>query len=455
MRLVPERRQVWAAAAALVLAGTVWGGDYKVGFGRRQITPPLPIPLAGFANRAKLGDTPGTDIWTKALAMEDGTGQKLVIVTADLVTMPKAMFDMVAGRIMYRNGLDRAHVVINLSHTHSGPTLGWKEGTDREMMLRIETYRNKVLDAMADVASDAVADLKPATISYGAGQVEFPHNRRQHQPDGAWVFGVNPDGPVDRTVPVLKVTGADGKVRGALFGLSCHPSVLTYDFTVLSGDYAGIAQAAWEKAQPGATALFMQLCGGDQNAAPRRKLELVEKYGQELAAEVSRVMSTPMKTVHGPMKAAMVTTELPFAPFSLEEFEKNAKSPDALTRKHAESMLKAYRGGHPPLPALPYMMQAYQFGKELTLLTMNDEVVVDYCLRVKKEFGAAGMIVAGYSNERACYIASARVLKEGGYEARDSMLMNDMPGPFSDKTEEIIFEGIRKLMRAVGRPPVH
>ena len=98
-------------------------------------------------------------------------------------------------------------------------------------------------------------------------------------------------------------------------------------------------------------------------------------------------------------------------------------------------------------------MQAIQFGKDLTLLAMNGEVVVDYCLRVKKEYGGEGMIVAGYSNDLPCYIPSLRVLKEGGYEARDAILMGSLPGPLGDRVEETIFAGIRELMRAVGRDP--
>jgi len=386
--------------------------------------------------------------------VEDAAGQKAVIVTVDLATMSQALFDLAAARIMERQGLDRAHVLINISHTHSGPVVdGWPAHTDREMMLRIETYRNKVIDSMVEAAGAAIADLQPSEITYGTGKVSFSHNRRQRTPDGGWTFGIDPNGPVDQTVPVLKVTGPGGKLRGVFFGLSCHPSVLTYEFFSISGDYAGIAMADWEKEHAGATAMFMQLCGGDQNTYPRRKLELAEKYGLELATEVNRVAGAPMKTVHGPLKAALLTTELPYAPFSLAQFEKDAKSSDELTKTHAERMIRQYEAGHPPLPALPYTMEAWQFGKDLTLLAMNGEVVVDYCLRVKKDYGAEGMIVAGYSNARPCYIPSARVLKEGGYEARDSILMEGLPGPLSDRTEEIIYDGIRRLMNQVGRKP--
>jgi hypothetical protein len=446
--------KLYALLFAPLLAGALCGADFKAGFGRRQITPPMPFWLEGFANRTHPAESVAHDIWTKALAIEDARGRKLIVITVDLATMPQEMLDMVAARVTHQCGIDRSHLLINISHTHSGPMLRFPSNVDRSMLHRIEGYRNTLMDSMAAVADDAVAGLQPARISYDTGKVDFSHNRREPVPGGGWTFGMDPKGPVDQTVPVLRVFGMDGRLRGVLFGLACHPSALTYEFYVVSGDYAGIAQAAVEQAHPGATALFMQLCGGDQTTYPRRKMELAEKYGRELGAEVDRVMQGPMKPVRSPLRIAMLTTELPFAPFSIEQFERQAKDKDELVRTHAERMLKQYAAGSPPLPNLPYTMQAIRFGHGLTLLAMNHEVVVDYDLRVKKEYGAEDMIVAGYSNARECYIPSLRVLQEGGYEARDAILMGSFPGPFGDRVEEIIFSGVRELMRAVGRAPV-
>jgi neutral ceramidase len=438
---------------APLLTGALCGADFKAGFGRRQITPPMPFWLAGFDSRTHAAESVAHDVWTKALAIEDAKGQKLVVITADLATMPLEMFDTVAARVMRHHRLDRSHVLINISHTHSGPALHVPSGADRAMLHRMEGYRATLMDSMVAAADDAVAGLQPVRISYGTGQVGFSHNRRERVPGGGWRFGMDPNGPVDRTVPVLRVFGMDGRLRGVLFGLACHPSALTYEFYVVSGDYAGIAQAAVEQAHPGATALFLQLCGGDQTTYPRRKMELAEKYGRELGAEVDRVLQTPMKPVRSPLKIAMLTTELPYAAFSIEQFEQQAKDKDNLVRKHAERLLKRYAAGEPPWASLPYTMQAIRFGRGLTLLAMNGEVVVDYDLRVKREYGADDMIVAGYSNARQCYIPSLRLLKEGGYEPHDSILMESFPGPFSDQVEEVIFSGIHELMQAVGRTP--
>ena len=75
-------------------------------------------------------------------------------------------------------------------------------------------------------------------------------------------------------MPVLKITGPDGKLRAVLFGYACHNTTLTAEVYQLSGDYAGFAAAELEAKHPGATALFLMLCGADQNPSPRGTVEL-------------------------------------------------------------------------------------------------------------------------------------------------------------------------------------
>ena len=92
---------------------------------------------------------------------------------------------------------------------------------------------------------------------------------------------------MDHKVPVVDIRGAGGKRLAILFGYTCHNTTLGADATHLSGDYAGAAQREIEAKYPGTTALFLLLCGADQNPNPRGKPEQVEAYGQQLAAAVS------------------------------------------------------------------------------------------------------------------------------------------------------------------------
>ena len=119
---------------------------------------------------------------------------------------------------------------------------------------------------------------------------------------------------MDHTAPVLNIIGADGKLRAVLFGYACHNTTLTAEIYQLSGDYAGFAAAELERRHPGATALFLMLCGADQNPNPRGTVELARKYGDALAAEVDRVIAARMKPVAGPIRTAFRLTTLQLAP---------------------------------------------------------------------------------------------------------------------------------------------
>jgi hypothetical protein len=251
-------------------------------------------------------------------------------------------------------------------------------------------------------------------------------------------------------VPILKITGADGKLRGVLFGYACHNTTLTAEIYQLSGDYAGFAAAELEKRHPGATALFLMLCGADQNPNPRGTVELGRKHGDELAAEVDRVLGTQLKPIAGPVRTAFEFTPLRLAPRSRADLAAELKAPVAAQGRRAQMMLKALDAGK-TIDRIEYPVQAVRFGRSLTLVALGGEVVLDYSIRLKREFPGEPLVVAGYSNDVMCYIPSARVLHEGGYEANESMIYYGQAGPFAGDVEERIFAALHRVMKSIGR----
>ena len=92
-------------------------------------------------------------------------------------------------------------------------------------------------------------------------------------------------------------------------------------------------------------------------------------------------------------------------------------------------------------------MQAWQFGNDLTLVALGGEVTSEYALRLKKEFGADKLWVAGYSNDVFAYIPSKRIIEEGGYEAGvSSMEFYLQPGPWALSIEETLVAKIREVV---------
>jgi hypothetical protein len=81
-----------------------------------------------------------------------------------------------------------------------------------------------------------------------------------------------------------------------------------------------------------------------------------------------------------------------------------------------------------------------------TLVALGGEVVVDYALRLAREYPARRMWVAGYSNDVFGYVPSLRVLREGGYEGGDAMIYYAKPGPFTEQVEQLIVGKVHQLI---------
>jgi hypothetical protein len=429
---------------------------WKAGLAQVTITPQKPLWMAGYASRTKVSEGVIQELYAKAMALEDHSGKRAVLVTSDLLGFPAAVSRNIAERVEKENRLERARLLLSSSHTHGGPVvdkmLRLMYPMNSQQWADVETYTSELEDKIVKLVGAALKSLRPARLSFGHGEARFAMNRRARTNEEI-VIGVNKEGPVDRDVPVLRVEDKHGKLRAVVFGYACH-NTTARDFMQFHGDYAGFAQAWLESHHPGAKALFVAGCGGDANPYPRGTLELARQHGEELAAAVEKVLVRELPSVHGPLKTAYEEFPVTFAaPPGREELQAQLKSKDVYHQNWAQAMLETLdRDGH--LPAdYPYPLEIWQFGQDLTLIALGSEVVVDYDLRLKKELGAEKVWVAAYCNDVFAYIPSRRVLEEGGYEGGGAMVYYGQPGPFAPPIEETIVGKVHELIRQVGCEP--
>ena len=263
--------------------------------------------------------------------------------------------------------------------------------------------------------------MEPAKLSYSSGVVNFVMNRREFTVNGV-ILGVNPRGLADRTVPVLRVEGMDGKPRAILFGAAVHGTTLGADNYQLCGDYAGFAQALVGERYPGVQAMFMLGCAGDANPYPRGTLELTKKHGEALADEVIRVMGGKFRPIRGPLQIAFARADLPLVALTKEQAQKLAVDKRNAQNVAGTQVLAMLERGDKPPTHYTCPFTVWQFGQDMTLAGLPGEVVVDYVSFLEKTLGPNQLWVAGYCNDVFGYLPSARVLKEGGYETRGSAI---------------------------------
>ncbi len=419
----------------------------KAGLAKIVITPEKPVWMAGYAARNKPFEGKLHDLFAKALAMQDAKGNRIVIVTTDLLGLPGALTSEVSEHANKSYGLKRHQILFNSSHTHSGPvvnsSLGGAYDLSDEQTKAVADYTQQLKNNLLKVIGSALKDLSPAKLSFGKGSAQFAMNRREPR-NGKIVNGVNREGVVDKEVPVLKIESPDGKLRGLAFGYACHNTTLTGEFYQVSGDYAGFAQAAIEKSYPGTIALFVEGCGADINPYPRSKLEYAQQHGEELANSVKQVLSGSMTTVTGQLNSVIGSVMVAFAPMpDKNEWQARLKDPNVFVQRHAKRWLAKLERDGKIMAEYPYTIQILQIG-ELKLIALAGEVVTDYALRLKKELGG-NTWVAGYSNDLCSYIASARMYPEGGYEVVESMIYYDLPGPYTPAIEDTIIGKVHEL----------
>jgi hypothetical protein len=435
--------------------------SWKAGVAKINITPGHLMWMSGYAARTRPAEGKLTDLWAKALVLEAPTGRRGVLVTMDLVGIPRDLSVAVCRELKAKYHLPREAVMLSVSHTHTGPVirrnLDLMYNLDATQQRYITDYTEALRTKLVAVVEEALKALAPAEIRWGSGTATFAVNRRNNkEADVPRLREAGQlQGPVDHDVPVLAVRDLQGKLKAIVCGYACHATVLS--FYQWSGDYPGFAQIDLEKAYPGAIALFWAGCGGDQNPLPRRTVAQAESYGRQLADSVEAVLHKPMTPIRGTLAEAYTEIDLPFGDLpSREQLVSDAAGSNRYVAARAKWLLKQIEDKGSLRGTYPYPVQVWQLGSELTWVALGGEVVVDYSLRLKKELGPAKTWVAGYTNDVMAYIPSLRVLKEGGYEGGGAMVYYGLPAAWGPRVEELIVAAVhdqaRKVRGAKGAP---
>ena len=443
-------RFAWLLLIASVWHGNTAAGEWRAGAAKIVITPDELMWMSGYGARDHPAEGKLQDLWIKALALEDPAGKRCLLVTADLVGISRPLCDQICDDIGTKLGVARARIMLCTSHTHTGPIVGenllgmWDLAP--EEAAKVEQYAKTLHEKAVQVAERAVAKLEPVRLDWANGTASFAVNRRNNPeakvPELRAAGQLK--GPVDHDVPVLRVTAHDGTLKAVVFGYACHNTVLA--FYRWSGDYAGFAQQDIEQAHPSAVALFFAGCGGDQNPLPRRTVELAAEYGRQLADAVEQVLRDPMHEISRGLTAQFIRIDLPFDTLpTREEIQRQAEAGTPPERRRARLLLHRIDKNGSLSPSYPYPIETWKLGDELIWVALGGEVVVDYSLRVKRELGADHTWVTAYANDVMAYIASRRVLEEGGYEGGGAMVYYGLPTRWAPEVEELIITKVREL----------
>lgn len=430
-----------------------------MGVAKIDITPNYPVRLTGYAARKTESEGVAEHLFARALAIGTDEEKPAVLITVDNCGVPGVIRDEVVARLHQKQHLDPSRLAICSTHTHSAPQLiGFAPNLlagplPPHQLARLQHYTRELTDALVIVATEALAARQPARLSHGLTQAGFAANRRTKR------------GPVDHDLPALVVTDPAGHLCAVFVSYACHCTTLTGEFNQICGDWAGCAAEDLEAEHLGATVLVGLGCAGDANPNPRSSFDLAKQHGHEIAAAIDHLLEggigasvsspgvgtalvpdLPLRPVTGKLVCKTRRIELPFENVPTRaELEARAKETN-FVGSQARMDLARLDHGQKLLKRLPYLVQTWTFDDDLAMVFLSGEVVVDYSLRLKREFDHSRLWVNAYANDVPCYIPSERVLKEGGYEGGGAMVYYDRPSRFAPGLENSIISTVHHLL---------
>ncbi len=416
----------------------------RAGVGRATITPPMGTWLCGFGGREHGCDAILDDLYVTSLVLANGD-TTLAVVTCDVCGLPSQQVAALRELVAEQTGIPAAHVLVNTSHTHSGPFTSIHD----DMSSHERAYSTNLVHTLAGTVNVAHSNLEACRITHGAGSVAVNVNRREMQAAGGMILGENARGALDTTVQMLRVDTDEGEPLAALIHYACHPVVLTPPSHAVSADFVGVARGLFEAAS-GATMLFLQgACGNINPIGQRAGIDMQERQwgvGSALGAEALKVYSlSGLRTAFGDneplapvLGAAQETLEL--------DLHTPNERPSGVSRRTA-----ALRYWTPPLVGsdrVEFEVQALRVG-DVALVGGAGEVFIEIAQGVQERSPFAHTMYLGYTNGDIGYVPTAAAYPEGGYEVETAHFHYGLPAAVAPESAGRVVDASVELLESL------
>ena len=394
-----------------------------LGVGRTIITPDVGGHLYGYDPTTR-STCVNDDLTATAFWFKQGTTEVLMIsVTA--CYMATVLSDRLLNIISETYNINKQHIQIACTHTHSGPNLakdvGWGD---------IDTpyVENRLIPQLMAAVKEAKDSTVPVTMAVAQGESRVAVNRRELTAENYIAFGQNPWGPFDPTMTLLSFKDESGTVIANMVHYGCHGTCAGHN-TEITRDWSGVMIDALEKHLGGTTAFF---CGPEGDVGPRLSngktvgdLQLMKEHGEIAASDIVRISKKLGEYTTVPLRVANEPISIPFkarisrdeAQAALELYDENSVNWQALVRNHALRVVEAWENNDAPLTALSFDQSLIGLGN-IVFAASPFELFSEIGLRIKRAFTETQVLSLVCTNGGEGYFVTEDALVRGGYEVR-------------------------------------
>jgi neutral ceramidase len=418
---------------ALAAASALCAGTFRASVVKVDITPPGPQWLLGYPERKSTGVH--DRIYHRIVALDDGAGT-FILVSTDICLVAPSFYDEVAAQVQKRAGIPPSHFWWTATHTHSAPELGPLNITKAMMPERFKheldlEYTRHTVQLLVEGIRKAKENLAPARLAVGTGWSNANINRRARDPEGKISLGLNPDGPVDRQIGLIRLTREDGSLLALIANYSMHGTVLGGSNLLISGDAPGIV-AEYVEGKLGAPMLFINGAAGD--TAPI--YSVMASFKASHITEFNVLLGDRILAAYNGMGA-------PWREVSLRAGEKWIETPLRKDFRWDDSM-KAYlrvTGGGESLVRIP--VRFLNIGNELAVWAAPLELFSEISMNVRRQSPFPYTFYFGYTNGWMGYLATRQACAQGGYETGPATSF------VTDRAEEDFSQGVIAYLKSI------
>jgi hypothetical protein len=415
-------------AAPGVLAGQ--SGGVRASAVKVDITPAISKWLAGYPARQSTGVH--DRLYHRVAAIDDGATQ-FFLAASDLCLFAPSVYDEFAAQLKRETGIDRVQVWWTVTHTHSAPEVG-PHGL--AMLLLPDRYSHEpdgeytafVQKALIDAIKEARAKLEPARLAVGTGYSRANINRRARDPQGRISLGLNPDGPVDRQVGLIRLERPGGAPIALVANYAMHGTALGPPNKEISGDAPGIV-AAYVEEKLGAPVLYVNGAAG--NLAPIYTVQ--ENFRAAHITEFNVLLGDRILAANRDLVAA-------FADVRLRLDEKIVETPrrKGLGWNDGIGNYLSAREGEPGSILLP--VRFLIVNRDLALWAAPVELFTEIAVDIRNRSPYRNTFYFGYANGWLGYVPTRRAFAEGGYETRTN--------PFTEQVEDDLVKVVNSYLES-------
>ena len=434
----------------------------EAAFGKVSITPPINGVYPDFFFGIPSGVM--DDVYAR-IGIIRASDTPVLVLAVDTLGFGVAEISILEDMIGDATGIPSTRILITGSHSHSAPIL-----CPIDLFGGFSPYFDGLCDRVGELAKDLLSRMEPATLSFGKSNCDFNVNRRRITSEGTCVSGPNPDGVVDKSVPVLACHRVDGSLAGVFFSYCCHPTILLGP--EVSGDYPGQTQLALEARHRQSVALYLPGMFGnvrpnlsDGDGRFRKGTPLDAMYcGSLLADAVDNALN-----ICEPISVDAIRTRRLHRPLPLDkppsrqtldeiaaQAVKSAQTSDEekarqslyhagyqLAMRQWVQQIRLERAEHRVPTAVDYTFSRWDIG-DVRWITFSGEFFLEYGLYAQSLLGADRTFTLGYTQGCQTYVPTAQALIEGGYEPNAYKRWRQS-APFAPEVEEAVKAAIREL----------